>query len=106
MFGHARSTKNYNTNSTALAQHPHKFKHNFDFKEVKILEYEQNFEKRLRLEMFHIKKNNNSINFRTDIKNLSYIYFIIILLNFLNNQFAYLSICKFKFKKFSCLILL
>ena len=42
MLEHARSIKNYNTNSTALAQHAHKFKHNFDFKEAKILEYEQN----------------------------------------------------------------
>ena len=42
MLDHARSIKNYNSNSTALAQHAYKFKHNFDFKEVKILEYEQN----------------------------------------------------------------
>ena len=42
MLEHARSIKNYNTNSTALAQHAHKFKHNFDFKELKILEHEQN----------------------------------------------------------------
>ena len=42
MLEHARSIKNYNSNSTALAQHAYKFKHNFDFKEVKILEHEQN----------------------------------------------------------------
>ena len=42
MLEHARSIKNYSTNSTALAQYAHKFKHNFDFKEVKILEHEQN----------------------------------------------------------------
>ena len=47
MLEHARSVKNYNTNSTAWAQHAHKFKHNFDFKEVNILEYEQNLKKRL-----------------------------------------------------------
>ena len=75
MLEHARSIKNYNTNSTALAQHAHKFKHNFDFKEVKILEHEQNLKKGLCLEMIHIKKNNNSINSRTDIENLSDIYF-------------------------------
>ena len=46
MLEHARSTKNYNTNSTALAQHAHKFKHNFDFKEVKILANEQIFLKK------------------------------------------------------------
>ena len=43
---HARSIKNYNTNSTALAQHAYKFKHNFDFKEVNILEHEQNLKKK------------------------------------------------------------
>ena len=71
---HARSIKNYNANSTALAQHAHTFKHTFDFNEVKILEHEKNFKKRLCLEMIHIKKNNNSINFRTDIENLNDIY--------------------------------
>ena len=45
MLEHARSIENYNANSTALAQHVHTstFKHTFDFKEVKILEPEQNF---------------------------------------------------------------
>ena len=47
MLEHARSIKNYNANSTALAQHAHKFKHTFDFKEVQILEHEKNFLKRL-----------------------------------------------------------
>ena len=78
MLEHARSIKSYNTNSTALAQHAYKFKHSFDFKEVNILEHEQNLKKRLCLEMIHIKTNNNSINFRTDIENLSDIYFNII----------------------------
>ena len=45
-----------NANSTALAQHAHKFKQSFDFKELKILEYEQNEKKRHCLEMIHIKK--------------------------------------------------
>ena len=47
MLEHDRSIKNYNTNSTAPAQHAYKFKHSFDFKEVKILEHEQNLKKRL-----------------------------------------------------------
>ena len=51
MLEHDRSIKNYNTNSTALAQHAYKLNalnlkiNNFDFKEVKILEHEQNFKK-------------------------------------------------------------
>ena len=56
LLEHARSIKNYIANSTALAQPAHTFKHTFDFKEVKILEYEQNLKKRLCLEMIHIKK--------------------------------------------------
>ena len=47
MLEHARSIKNYNANSTALAQHAHTFKHIFDFKKVKILEHQQNLKKRL-----------------------------------------------------------
>ena len=54
MLKHARSTKNYKTNNTALAQHAHNFKYNFDFKEVKILEQDQNLKKRLCLEIIHV----------------------------------------------------
>ena len=46
MLEHARSIENYNANSTALAQHAHTFKHTFDFKEVEILEHEQNLKKK------------------------------------------------------------
>ena len=82
MLKHARSIKNYNSNSTALAQHPHKFKYTFDFKEVKILEYEQYFFKKLCLEMIHINKNNTySINFGTHVENVSDVYFNIIKLS-------------------------
>ena len=41
MLEHARSTKNYKTNNTALAKNAHNCKHNFDFKEAKMLEQEQ-----------------------------------------------------------------
>ena len=61
MLEHAGSIKNYNIYSTALAHHAHTFKHNFDFKEVQILEYEQNLKKDF-LEMVHIRKKNNSIS--------------------------------------------
>ena len=60
-------------NSTALAQHAHTFQHTFVFKEVKILEHEQNLIKKLpRNDLY--KKKINSINFRTDIENLNDIY--------------------------------
>ena len=37
MLKHARSFKNYKINTTALAQHAHNFKRNFDLKVVNIL---------------------------------------------------------------------
>ena len=43
MLERAKSTKNYKANTTAFTQHAHNFKHNFYFKEVTILEQEQNF---------------------------------------------------------------
>lgn len=61
--------------NTALTDHAiHSF-HNFDFINPIILHKEINYNNRLILEMIEIKKNNNSINYRTDILNLSNIYF-------------------------------
>lgn len=45
--------------------------HNFDFINVSILQQEPNLKKRMFLEMIHIGLNQNSINNRTDIDNLS-----------------------------------
>ena len=45
MLEHARSIKNYKTNTTALAQHAHNFKQKFYFKEVTILEQGPNLKK-------------------------------------------------------------
>jgi len=61
-------------NNTALSNHCLDTGHNFNFDTPKILQYEHNYFRRLFHEMIHIKKNKNSINFRSDIQNLSSIY--------------------------------
>ena len=73
MLEHARSVKN-NENKTALAEHATSYKHSFDFKNTQILDIENNFKKRLFLEIIYIQKENSSINYKTDIENLSAIY--------------------------------
>lgn len=60
--------------SCALAQHVHTTNHQFDFDNIKILDFETNQKKRLFLEMYHINKNKNSINYKSDIQKLSNIY--------------------------------
>lgn len=41
---------------------------NFDFQDVSILDIKNNLVKRLTLEMLHITRNENKVNFRTDIE--------------------------------------
>ena len=55
LLEHARSIKN-KENKTALAEHAITNKHSFDFKNTKILDFENNFKKRLMLEMMYIQK--------------------------------------------------
>lgn len=70
---HKNSIKN-NTNKTALSEHALNLFHNFDFNNVKILDKENNENKRYILEMLHIKTNNTSVNYKTDYQNLNNIY--------------------------------
>jgi GIY-YIG catalytic domain. len=58
---------------TALATHAIENLHRFDFDNVKILNHVPNYNKRLFTEMSQIL-NNNTVNFQTDIANLSNIY--------------------------------
>lgn len=62
----------YNKQYTALSIHATENKHKFDFDNTKIIDTENNYNKRL--EMINIKQNHKSINFRTDVDNLSSIY--------------------------------
>lgn len=60
-------------NKTALTQHIKEEGHNFNFNNVKILDRERTYSKRLISEMIFIRKN-NSVNFREDTNNLSKCY--------------------------------
>lgn len=60
--------------STALSRHALENDHNIDFENTTILDIESNFSKRCFKEMVYIKKHQNTLNYRTDISNLSNIY--------------------------------
>ena len=61
-------------------------KHDFDWENTLILDFENNYQKRLISEMIHIKRNKNSIK-KEDIQKLSITYFPVI------NQLNSLDIC-------------
>lgn len=61
-------------NVSALVHHSHDNDHVFDFENTKILAMEHNCFKLNFLEMYHIVKNKNSVNLRTDILNLNQNY--------------------------------
>ena len=60
-------------NKTALAHHHFDTGHQFDFENVRVLDYEQNYKKRIVSEMIHINLC-DSVNLKTDTQNLSNIY--------------------------------
>lgn len=61
--------------STALHKHEKDLNHEFNFAETKILSQDTNYHKLVIKEMYHIKKDNNTVvNDRQDIRNLSQIY--------------------------------
>jgi hypothetical protein len=62
-------------NKTALTNHITQTSHNFNYEETKILKTEINQQKREFLEMIFIKKNEFSVNDRSDIDNLNRIYY-------------------------------
>lgn len=59
---------------TALTKHHFENKHNFDFVNFEILDYESNYNKRILSEMIWIKKNKLCVNNRSDVENLSNVY--------------------------------
>src|SRR3978361_961310 len=62
------------TASTALTRHKTETDHNFNFQYTSILASEHNNFKRNILEMIHINLENNAINSKSEINNLSKIY--------------------------------
>lgn len=73
LIQHKSDIKNPNK-KCALAEHCRKLNHTMKFDETKILEVEPTYRKRCFLEMFHIKKCNNSMNSKADIQGISGIY--------------------------------
>jgi len=63
-----------NNPKTGLAKHHFNEGHNFDFKNVKVLDQSANLQKRLFLEMSHIQKCKPNVNLNQDVQDLSIIY--------------------------------
>lgn len=61
--------------STALHKHENETKHIFNFADTQILDHDKNYHKLIFKEMIHIKKEQNCVNNKKDIDNLSQIYF-------------------------------
>ena len=62
----------------ALSQHSLNLGHRFNFENVKVLDREPGYHGRMFLEMYYIKTTENTVNFKTDLENLSSIYSFII----------------------------
>lgn len=77
---HANDCKNFLTkrNPTALVEHKINTGHNFNFEKTTVIATESNYKKRLLQEMVSIKKENKTVNKRTDIDNLSSSYYNLI----------------------------
>jgi len=59
---------------SVVSEHVLEFNHRFDWNNVKILDNEHNFYKRLTAEMIYIKEQKNGINSHKDSKMLNNIY--------------------------------
>lgn len=69
-----KSNIKHKTNSCTLAQHINQNKHTVDLNNVKILQTEENTQKREFIEMCYISSVNNVMNLKRDINELSSIY--------------------------------
>lgn len=70
IYQHEYNVKNKDT-KTALCNHSVENNHKFNFKNVSILCHENNDKKRLIREAIEIKKNCNSVNFKTDVNRVN-----------------------------------
>ena len=71
---HKNNIRESPNKQNALTKHAIEKDHFFDFDKTKILANEQNYKKRLLLEMCHIVGTDDAVNLRTDVENLSKIY--------------------------------
>lgn len=79
----------------ALAEHVRSVDHRMDYDSVTVLECEENMRKRCFLEMIHIKRHENSMNYRKDIENISNIYSYLIHSNQLSESELLISSSMF-----------
>lgn len=75
---YAHGSKNINTiyasilpDTRSLSEHIKNFNHEFDWENVKVLDVEHNYQKRLISEMIHIKSQKLSINVQKDTELLN-----------------------------------
>lgn len=72
---HANDIAKNRPEKSALAHHAITNSHTFDFDNVKVLEREKRYRKRMLLEEFHIKSCRNCVNFKSiDTRNVNDIY--------------------------------
>ena len=74
MKEHESNIRSINKNLSVISEHRIDNNHDFYWKNVKILDKEPNYFKRLVSEMIHIKKEDKTINKQTDTTNLNAIY--------------------------------
>ncbi len=60
---------------TALLKHVYDEGHTFDIDNIKIIDKEKCYTKRLFLEMVHIKNRPNSVNLKSDVDGLNRVYY-------------------------------
>jgi len=63
---------------SVISEHITNFNHNFDWENVKILDHEHNYHKRMISEMIHIKEQNKGLNYMSDTDLLDNCYFDIL----------------------------
>ena len=67
--------KKHKNQDSVVSVHEREKLHEFDWNNIKILDQEANYNKRLLSEMIHINRERNSINRKEDVLNLSTTYF-------------------------------
>ncbi|XP_044759503.1 uncharacterized protein LOC123317202 [Coccinella septempunctata] len=82
---HRSDIKNPNK-ACALADHTRNKNHLMDYQSAKVLESETNGDKRRFMEMYHIKRQENSMNYRRDVNNISNVYSYLIHLDQLSES--------------------
>ena len=78
LYEHISDIKKNTGSPTVITDHRINFDHNFRWNEVKILDCESSFNKRLVSEMIHIERQKQGLNKKNDTESLSETYLQII----------------------------